>query len=241
MEFTYRENKIYYKFVDRKKSVTNIFLHGWGQNHTSLFFCEEYIRHENSLYIDLPPFGKSGKNLLTWSIFTYANMVIALIEKLKIEKFNLIGHSFGGRISIIVASICKEKTLKIVLIDSAGMKPKRKLSYHFKVWRYRKLKRKGLDTSKFGSDDYKNLDEAQRKVFVSIVGTHLENFLPTIKAKTLIIFGENDKTTPLYMARRLNDGIENSFLYIMKDAGHFCFDDNRFEFVSLLKNFVEGA
>lgn len=239
MVFVYRDVKIFYKFVNRKKNVTNIYLHGWGQNWESLQFCDEYLKNENSLFVDFPPFGKSEDNIKDWSIFTYANMIICLIEKLELSKVNLIGHSFGGRVSIIVSSILKNRVNKLVLVDSAGMKPRRNLKYHFDVFRYKIRKKLGKDISKLGSDDYKKLNSDAKKVFVNIVNTNLESFLPMIKCKTIIIFGENDNVTPIYMAKRLNKGIKNSKLCLIKDAGHFCFVDKRFEFVNLLKEFVE--
>ncbi len=240
MEFIYRDVKIFYKLKNRKKYVTNIYLHGWGQNWKSLEFCDDYLRNENSLFVDFPPFGESGKDIKDWSIFTYANMIVRLIEKLNLENVNLIGHSFGGRVSIIVSSILKNRVNKLVLVDSAGMKPRRNLKYRFDVFRYKLRKKLGKNISNFGSDDYKNLNSDAKKVFVNIVNTNLESFLPMIKCRTIILFGEKDNVTPIYMAKRLNKGIKNSKLCLIRNAGHFCFVDKRFEFVNLLKEFVEG-
>ena len=199
MIYKYRSVEIYFRFINRKKRVTNVYLHGWGADNKTLGFCDKTLANENSLYIDFPPFGKSGEVSSDWSIFTYANLVVSLCEKLNIKKINLIGHSFGGRVAIVVATLCKNETNKLVLIDSAGLKPKRSLKYYFKVWSYKIRKKMGLDVSQYGSDDYKNLDEKMRPVFNSIVNTHLDDFLPLIKNETLIMFGEKDKSTPLYM------------------------------------------
>ena len=240
MVYKYRNVEIYFRFIDRKKKTTNIYLHGWGVDHKTLFFCDDILKNQNSLYVDLPPFGKSEAPTSDWSIFTYANLIVSLCEKLQIKSFNLIGHSFGGRIAIIVATICKEETQKLVLIDSAGLKPHRSFKYHFKVLSYKFRKKFGFDTSKYGSDDYKSLDKNMRPIFNSIVNTHLDDFLPLIKKDTLIIFGEKDTATPLYMAKRFRKKLKNSRLVVLKDAGHFCFNDKRFEFLTELRKFVEG-
>lgn len=239
MVFLYRDCKIFYKFVDRKKRITNIYLHGWGQNGESLLFCNDFLKKENSLYVDFPPFGRSGNNIKDWTIFTYANMIISLIEKLKLEKVNLIGHSFGGRVTIIVSALLKNKVKRIVLVDSAGMKPKRHLKYYLNVFRYKIKKKMGKNISNFGSEDYKKLNSNVKNVFVNVVNTSLETFLPMIKCETLIIFGEKDKETPIYMAKKLNKGIKRSRLCVLEGCGHFCFNDKKFEFVNLLKNFIE--
>lgn len=219
--------------------ITNIYLHGWGRSYKDFVFCDRFLKSENSLFIDFPPFGKSDKKVKEWSIFTYVNMVLSLVEHLKIGKFNLIGHSFGGRVSILIAVLSKNQTNKMILVDSAGLKPKRKLSYYIKVYKYKRRKKQGKDVSTFGSEDFKKLDEDMKKVFSNIVNTHLDDFLPYIKTKTLVVFGEKDKTTPLYMAKKLNRKIKGSSLLVLKKSGHFCFLEKQFEFVSLTKKFLE--
>lgn len=239
MIYNFKDTQIFYYFKSRKSDVTNIFLHGWGCDHESFLFCQDYLKKDNALFVDFPPFGKSGRPI-DWTIFTYANMLIALCEHLGLEKFNLIGHSFGGRVSILVSVLCKTQIQKLVLVDSAGLKPRRSLSYWWKVWSYKLRKKFGKDVSKFGSCDYLALDKDMRKVFNNIVCTHLDDFLPHIKAETLIMFGKNDNVTPVYMAERLNKKIKGSKLVLFDEAGHFCFVDKRIEFVTNLKEFVEG-
>ena len=239
MIYQYRNVNVFYKFVNHHKDVTNIFLHGWGASMQNLMFCKDYLTDANTLFIDFPPFGKSGKNPYDWTIFTYANMVISLCEKLNIKKFNLVGHSFGGRVAIIVASIEKAKTQKLVLVDSAGVRPRRSVFYYLKVWSYKIKKKLKLSTGHCGSEDYQKLNQEMKKVFVGIVNTHLDEFLPLITTETLIIFGKQDKVTPIYMAKTLKKKIKNSHLSLINNTGHFCFIDKKLEFVSLLKNFLK--
>ncbi len=237
MNKNFRDATIFYRFFDRKSEVVNIFLHGWGCDHKSLMFSNKAVSG-SCLFVDFPPFGRSSKDIRDWTIFTYANMVISLCQHLNIKKFNLIGHSFGGRVAIIMAAVCKAQTNKLVLVDSAGLKPKRKPSYYLKVWTYKFKKKFGMDTSKCGSTDYLALPENMRKIFTSVVNTHLDDFLPFITAETLIVFGEEDDVTPVYMAKKLNKKIKNSKLLLLPGCGHFCFIDKRLEFVAALKNFL---
>ena len=80
-----------------------------------------------------------------------------------------------------------------------------------------------------------------KKTFVSIVNTPLEEYCPQIVARTLIVFGERDSETPVYMAKRLNRLIKNSELVILEGAGHFVFVDREMAFVMVTKNFLLGA
>lgn len=238
MTYSYRNTKIFYKFQNKNSHITNVYLHGWGSSHKSLLFCSQHIKEDNALFVDFPPFGESDKCPQGWNIFTYANMVISLCQHLNLKKMNFIGHSFGGRVAIILAVLCKEETNKLVLVDSAGLKPKRTIGYRIKVLIYKMRKKLKLDVSKYGSCDYLALDKNMKGVFNSIVNTHLNEYLPYIKSKTLIIFGKNDKVTPIYMAKNLNRKIKNSKLVLLENAGHFCFVDRKLEFLLQLEEFL---
>lgn len=238
MIYKFKQVEIFYEFVGNESALTLVVLHGWGCSHKNLLFCSEYLKNYNLLYIDFPPFGESAKDLEGWTIFTYAHMVISLCEYLKIERYSLLGHSFGGRVAIIVSVLNKEKVEKLVLVDSAGIKPRKSLTRYISVCRYKIRKKRGKDVSKFGSRDYKNLDVKMKNIFCNIVNTHLEMFLPHIKAQTLVVFGKEDKTTPIYMARKLCRHIEGSKLCLLPDAGHFCFQDKKILFITCLQEFL---
>lgn len=238
MIFNYKGSKIFYRFINKKTDVVNVYLHGWGADYKSLYFCQDYLRN-SALFVDFPPFGKSEKKIKDWTIFSYTTMVVSLCEHLNIHKVNLIGHSFGGRISILFSCFCKTRVNRLVLVDSAGLKPKRKLSYYIKVSNFKLRRKLHLDTSKYGSCDYLALDKDMRKVFNNIVKTNLDDFLENIEAKTLIIFGEKDNVTPLYMAKKFKKKIKNSNLKIIPNGSHFCFIDNRYLFIRYLKEFLE--
>ena len=77
-----------------------------------------------------------------------------------------------------------------------------------------------------------------KESFCKIVNEHLDGVLPYVKNRTLIVFGENDKETPLYMAERLHKGIENSELVVIKNAAHFCFIDKPLKFNGEVKEFL---
>ena len=59
--------------------------------------------------------------------------------RLKIKNPILIGHSNGGRTILNYTGRNLGEPKKIVLIDSAGIKPKRKLSYYIKVYTFKIL------------------------------------------------------------------------------------------------------
>ena len=236
MFFVYCGVKIHYKLTG--KGEICLFLHGWGQNGDAFSFVQSKLNKFKWLTIDLPPFGKSEMPK-SWTIFTYANMVISLCEHLNIKSCNVIGHSFGGRIGLVMASLTPKLVNKLILLDSAGMKPKRSLKYHFSVLKYKIFKLLNILQENAGSSDYRALDPECRSTFVSVVNTFLEEYCYQIKAPTLIIFGKQDEVTPLYMAKRLNKLIKNSTLEEVEHAGHFCFEDRPIKIVELLSKFLK--
>ncbi|MCX7653898.1 MAG: alpha/beta hydrolase [Fervidobacterium sp.] len=102
-------------------SGTVVFLHGFtGSSADWGYIIGSVSKNYHCIAIDIPPFGLSGKS----KEFDYSdrNIVDALIEtlnKLKIEKFTLVGHSMGGYLSILISNRIPEKINSLILVDSA--------------------------------------------------------------------------------------------------------------------------
>lgn len=239
MFFNYSGTKVHYKCSGKREGKVLVLLHGWGCDIDAFKVVGSLKKDYKVVELSFPPFGKSDEPE-GWNIFSYANMVISLCEHLNIEKACFLGHSFGGRVAILISVIQPQLVEKLVLVDSAGMKPRRKISYYIKTATYKVKKKLGLKIENLGSKDYVVLSPNMKRVFTSIVSTHLEEYASMIKQKTLIIFGEADKETPLYMARRLNKLIKNSTLVVMKNCGHFCYLEKPYEFNKLVTEFLRS-
>ena len=106
MKFVFRDTSINYKFFDNSSKINIIYLHGWGQNIEMMMpIAKPFIKKYNVLIIDLPGFGDSEEPKDVWSIYDYAEMVHELVLSNKMNNPILIGHSFGGKISLVYASI----------------------------------------------------------------------------------------------------------------------------------------
>lgn len=177
--------------------------------------------------------------------YEYAMEIYLFLKKKNITKLSVVAHSFGGRVAIILASVFDLEIEKLILVSSAGLKPKRNLKYKWNVFRYKIIKflaRKNLineeKLSKYGSDEYKKLNGLQKSSYVKIVNQDLKYLLKYIKTKCLIVWGEKDKTTPLSMAKKLQKNITDSKLYLYKNSGHFCYLENFLNFSHLLQSFL---
>lgn len=221
-----------------EKERVVLFLHGWGRSCEDFSFFAKQFSDRSFLMIDFPPFGKSENEIEGWGIFTYAQMVMSLCEHLKIKSVDIIAHSFGGRVAIILSAVECAFVHSCVLTGAAGLKPKRNIKYHYKVLKYKFLRKLGKDLQNQGSADYQALSPEMKKTFVNVVQTHLEDYAKQIKAKTLLVWGIEDKETPLYMGKRLNRLISSSKLELL-NGGHFAFIENKMKFYAIVKQFWE--
>ncbi len=209
-----------------------LFLHGWGGN----------IQSFSAAYTAMTELGYDAVNFAFptvvpphWGVYEYAAHVHEFMRIHGLEKPIVVGHSFGGRVGIILAS--QKLCGALALVDSAGMKPKPSLIKKIRIARYRYRVRRGKPLDGMGSKDYNSIGTEMRPVFVRIVNTHLERLLGHIDCPTLIVWGKRDKDTPPYMARRLNRGIAGSKLEYL-DGDHFCYLQSHYAFVRLLKTFL---
>lgn len=190
--------------------------------------------------LDMKGFGENADMPYPYSLDDYVDEVKEFCYKNSIIRPHVIAHSFGARVAIKLAYNEPYFFDKMVLTGAAGLKPKRKAGHIikkscFKVLKSFMPKEKLL---KFYSPDYLKLSPIMKQSFIKIVNEHLDYALCGIKNKTLIVFGQNDKETPLYMAKRLNSGIKGSSLKIIKNAGHFAFIDKPLKFNMEVKEFL---
>jgi pimeloyl-ACP methyl ester carboxylesterase len=193
----------------------------------------------NVINIDQPGFGSSPPPPQPFSTDDYADCVGEIIQSLSLCSVTVVGHSFGGRIAILLATLCKE-VKQLVLVSSAGIKPRFSLKKKIRIWRYKRAKKKGKDTAKYGSIDYLSLNGEMKETFVRVVNRHLDKELSKIHVPTLIVWGDEDKETPMYMAKKLKRKIEDSGLVVFH-GGHFAYLENNIKFNLIIKNFVLGG
>ena len=235
--------KVNYKFLDNDFKDTLVFLHGWGQNIAMMeplgaAFAKEY----NILYIDLPGFGASSEPLYAWSVADYANCINKIIKDLKIDNPVLIGHSFGGKISLLYASLYKTK--KIVCLASPYCKEITKLPLKNRI--YKKLKNTfgfkwlaNIMKNYVGSTDYKNATEIKRGILVSSINLEMKDDLNKINCPTLLIWGTKDTAVPLKRAYELKDLIKNSKLITYEGATHYAYLERKEDVINQIKAFIK--
>lgn len=226
-----------------------MFLHGWRAQ--GLVWRDVAARLSESrdfaIYLlDLPGFGGSTLPKTPFHVQDYTNLISGFIEKLDLGKVILIGHSFGGRIATKLAAQKPELVEKLILVDSAGLMTNKKsggLKFLAKMVKplFRPKFMKGLREKiyqKIGAEDYTATPNL-KETFLKVINEDLSGYLPKVSQPTLIIWGENDKTTPLGDAKIMKAKIKNSQLVVFENAGHSCFLDKPKEFCDELIRFIK--
>lgn len=251
MEITLNNKKINYDIEGDGKPI--ILLHGWLASLETMKPLQKHLSKYFKVYnVDIIGFGKSDLPSNPLNTDDFGDFLNDFIKELKIENPILIGHSHGGRTIINYAGRNLGKINKIVLIDSAGVKPKRSFSYYIRVYLYKfvknlvrllpkrcgNLREKAL--SKFGSDDYKNSPEVLRKTMNIILNEDQQKIMSNIKVPTLLIWGDKDTATPIQDAKKMEKLIPNSGIAVLEGAGHFSYIDKLGQCLLILDEFFKN-
>lgn len=234
------------RYIDEGQGPEVLLLHGWGAPaQTYRLIIDHLSKRCRVVAPDLPGFGGSDEPPKPWSVDDYVDFVIKFAGTLGLNSPVLIGHSYGGR--VIIKLMNREglpfTVPKIVLVDSAGIKPKRGLKYYAKVYTYKAAKRifpklAEKMRNKTGSADYRNASPVMRGTMVLSVNEDLTHLLPGIKAPTLLIWGENDTATPLSDGQTMEKLIPDAGLVVLEGCGHFSFADKWGQFSRVLDAFI---
>ena len=236
-------------------SKSIVILHGWGRGAKSFSLVEEFLKRKgNSVYIfDLPGFGVVPPPPNPWSVSDYVDFVLKFVESRNLDKFYLLGHSFGGRIAIKLAARHPDKLAGLILCDAAGVTPRPKVKiavfgFFSKIgnWiflfpllsAFREGARKFAYWLSGDRDYYLLQNETMRETFKKTISEGLTPYLNQIKTPTFIIWGEKDRVTPVSDAYVINKNIAGSRLEIIEGIGHFPYVEAPEKLAEIIDDFV---
>lgn len=228
------------RYFDRGEGAPVLFLHGWGADTKlvmPLAMKLERLGSYRVIGLDLAGFGESDAPSQAWTVFDYAEHVMAFVDSLGVERFHVFGHSFGGRLSLILGAEHGERLDKIVLANSAGIVESAPL---LKQWRLRVYKavRNGLYgigaeglaealrqhyNARYGSSDFQAVGGVMRETFVKVIQQDLRAYAERIQKPTLLFWGDKDEDTPLSYGRTFEQIIPDAGLVILEGAGHYSY------------------
>ena len=121
-------------YICEGQGDTVLLLHGWGSNITLFQSAIDLLKTKyRVIAMDMPGFGQSDEPKEPWCVDDYVDFVLEFLKDYEFDKITLLGHSFGGR---VIIKLCSRELPfeidKVILVDAAGVKPKKTLKQKIK-------------------------------------------------------------------------------------------------------------
>ena len=230
-----------------------LLLHGWGSSFDIYKGIINTLKNRYKVVaLNFPGCGNSDTMENPWNLDDYCNLVLKFMNEIGIENPIMFGHSHGGRVTLKMAADGMVNPPKIVLLDSAGLIPKKSFRQKWRAKSFKIIKTvltlpiiksfsaPLLDKARkhYGSADYNAAPLVLRQTLVSLVNTDLRDILHNIACPTLLIWGENDTATPLADAKIIESKIRDCGLCVIKGTGHYSFCERPFEAHAIINSFL---
>lgn len=226
-----------------------VVLHGWGGRIESMTPVITCLRaHMEVIALDLPGFGGSPLPQGVWGTPDYAAYVRDVLSDLGIERASFVGHSFGAKTALYLASTHPGLSEKVVATGASGLRTPPSMGA-----RAKRVISKGARVAgrlgppgrlirnaiydRIASSDYKEAGDL-RPILVKVVNEDITPLLPRISSPTLLIWGTKDDSVPVAHARRMEDLIPDAGLVLFEGAGHFAYLDEADRFCLVVRNFL---
>ncbi|HEY1824940.1 MAG TPA: alpha/beta hydrolase [Acidimicrobiales bacterium] len=212
--------------------VRVVWLHGWARSAADFAAPAGQLaeRDISSVALDLPGSGASPPPARAGGASAYAELLSPVLEAISPEPLVVVGHSFGGRIAVILAARYPARVRALVLtgVPLLRLGPARKSPPAYRATRW--MARRGLLSDarleaarqRYGSSDYRNATGVMRDVLVSTMQENYEGDLGALRAPVTLLWGEQDAEAPLEVAHRVSDLLgTSSNLEVLAGVGHF--------------------
>jgi pimeloyl-ACP methyl ester carboxylesterase len=229
-----------------KDAPAVLMLHGFGSSlHTWEPWAQELSKDLRVIRIDLPGSGLSNPD----PDGDYADnhtiqIILALLDQLKVNKISVIGHSMGGRIAWTLAATHPERVSKLVLISPDGFASQgfeygkapvvpttiHLMQYTLPKWLLRMNLAPAYANANTMTDErsarYHDLmrSPGSRKALIArMQQTKLADPIPLLKciaAPTLLLWGKEDHFIPFANSQDYVNAIPVNRLVALKGVGH---------------------
>ena len=248
--------KLYVEDLNPSGKKTILFLHGWPLSHEQFEYQFNVLSKMGfrCIGVDWRGFGKSDKPVSGYTFNRLADDIRAIVDKLRLTNFALVGHSTGGAIAIRYMSRHNGFGVsKLVLIDAAaptGFTRETAKNFLEQIANDRpKMMQNVTDgfffqyitkpfSDWFNQMGYQAASWSTEAIVKTLRDENLHADLPLIHAPTLIVHGIHDKVIPFAQAQEMNKKIKNSQLIPFQFSGHGPFWEERDKFNQLLMRFV---
>jgi pimeloyl-ACP methyl ester carboxylesterase len=214
--------------MNKDRNHTIFLIHGWGGSKESLKPLANKLSSEfNTITLELPGHGNTQPMEKAWGMNEFSNWLVEKIRENNVKDYSILGHSFGGKTALFAAAFGKINPKNLILIDVSGIKPKNSVKKSILLifskilapLKYIPFIRSLVYKFIVKESDYIKVKGVLKSSFQKIIDEHIDNELQNINIPTIIIWGRNDRETPVWMGEKLHSEIKNSKLKIL-DGTH---------------------
>ncbi len=232
-----------------------IILHGWNLSGKRFHALADRFRKAGFRVFapDMPGFGDEKAPDVAWHVSDYAEFLHRYITKHTIKNPILVGHSFGGRVSLKYAELYPSRVKKIVLTGTPGYSPipSKKLRFFLIIskiggiiFQLPGLRHIADGARKWlyyiaGAREFLRAEGAMRQTFKYIVADDLSTAMRSVAVPCLLVWGQNDTIVPVSVAERMRDTIRGSRLIIMPEMTHAVPFEHPAEFAARVMEFLQ--
>lgn len=225
-----RHGKISY--LHRPGKYPLIFLHGLGGSGNNWIRLNQFLDPEFELFfIDQLGHGRSDRPGINYEVRTQCEVLHDFMESLGISRFSLVGNSYGGWVALRY-SVDYGNPDFLVLVDSAGINPTiaDKSGEEMESFLDRVMKMNAMNDREIIRQIMANNTRPEEKI--------TSGELASLDARTLIIWGRNDRMIDLSFGEKLHNSIRNSRFLVIEDGGHVPHATNTEEVAAALNEFI---
>lgn len=213
-----------------------VILHGWGLSSKRFEVLGAALRKKgyNVFVPDFPGFGETSAPPIPYSLSHYVEFLKMYIRKNKLNDVVLIGHSFGGRVSLKYCMDSPKELRALVLTGTPGFTPvpRKKLmvfillakvgKFFFSLWPFSLLQEKIRLWYYWlvGAREFYRAEGVMRETFKLIVQEDLTPTMARVAVPCLLVWGSLDQITPVWIARKMHECIRGSQLVVIADRDH---------------------
>jgi pimeloyl-ACP methyl ester carboxylesterase len=230
------------RYMEAGQGTPLVHLHGAGG--LRLTPAHELLsRRFRVLVFEMPGFGLSPENSRTQTMPELAVTMAAAVAQLGIDRFNLMGTSFGGKTALWLALQHPERVLALVLEAPAAIRPEGSAAPSGSP---EEMARR-LFAHPERLPPLPAVDPAVQAKTRKLVGRlrgpdrdpDLERRLRDLTAPTLVLFGTLDAVIPPEMGHFYRELMPNCHLIFVYDAGHGISTDRPAAFAEVTLDFLE--